>query len=90
MIVVTLTAQNLGPDADEKAFDDWAAYVANNIDEASGVPVYSVDQYAFTGRNMGGSEDTIEGATDEQRVAIREALEALWERGCAENFGVAP
>lgn len=87
-ITVTLTAYNLGPDATEAFFDEWAAYVASNLDEATGLDI-SVDQHAFTGRNAGGSEDTISGATDEQRETIREALSELWERGCAESFAVA-
>lgn len=85
-ITVTLTAQNLGPDADESFFDDWAGYLNEHIDEATGLDV-SVGQFAFTGRNSGGDEDVISGATDEQRETIRDAIATLWEQGCAENFG---
>ncbi len=85
-IVVTLTAYNLGPDATEQDFDDWASYVAEHIDEATGLDV-TVEQFGFTGRSSGGSTDRVSGATSAQTETIREALAALWERGCDENFG---
>lgn len=84
-ITVYLTAYNLGPDADEAFFNTWFGYVADNIDGATGLDI-TVDKRAFTGRNAGGSDDTIEGATDEQRETIVLALEMLWESGCATNF----
>ncbi len=47
------------------------------------------DAYALTGRNAGGDTDTVTAASEEDEQTIREALAALWERGCAESFGVA-
>jgi hypothetical protein len=81
---VTLTAYNLGPNTREADFDAWVAYVAEHIDEATGLDV-SVDAFAFTGRGAGGDKDNV-SCDDEDRETIEEALEMLWERGCAESF----
>jgi len=86
---VKLTAYNQGPSATEKDFDDWAIYVANNIEKACGFAV-DVEQFAFTGKGQGGTDDVILDATDEQEEAIEEALRSLWESGCAEDFKVEP
>lgn len=79
-VSVTLTAYNMGPDATEADFDSFAALVADRIDDVTGLDV-EVDQFAFTG--SGQSEDRIDGATDEQREAIREALDGLWQEWCS-------
>lgn len=78
-ICITLSAANLGPEADEAFFDSWNAYVVEHIDEHVGFRVDAVDQ-----RRFGESgPDLIEGATDEQREALRDALScSLWEKFC--------
>jgi hypothetical protein len=82
---VKLTAYNTGF-TDETDFDAWIAYVAAHIDETVGFDV-EVDAFAFTGRNAGGEHDEITGATDEQEIAIKEAISyTLWDQGCADNF----
>jgi hypothetical protein len=86
---VRLTAYNMGPDATEEEFNAWTRYVAANIDEATGLDV-TVNAFQFAGRGAGGDEDEISGwETEEDREAIVEALEALWERGCMSSFEVA-
>ncbi|HEY4158493.1 MAG TPA: hypothetical protein VGM29_10360 [Polyangiaceae bacterium] len=79
---VTLTAYNLGGDADEAFFLDWIAYVGAKIDAACGF-VVSVDSFRFTESQ---ASDRVTGATDGQEETIREALRELWDAGCADNF----
>lgn len=78
---VTLTAYNLGPDATEADFDAWASFVARWIDEAAGCYVV-VDQHPFSN---GPAADTIAAGCDEDEVAVREAVERLWEAWCGES-----
>ena len=81
-IRITLSAQNLGPDADEAFFDLWRAYVENHIGEALGLEVSEVEQFRFCDI----SPDRIEGATGEQARAIRMWLAYEgWESFCAED-----
>jgi predicted DNA-binding helix-hairpin-helix protein len=77
---LTLTAYNLG-DATEADFDAFTSYVAEKIDDATGLNV-TVEQHPF---RSGPSTDTIVGATDEQQETIREAVESLWQSWCAQG-----
>lgn len=80
MINVTLTAYNMGSEATEADFDAWASYVAEHIDEALDLTV-EVDQHGFPG---GPAEDTIQGATSDQRDEIRRYLAVDgWEAFCS-------
>lgn len=82
-IRIALSAANMDPNATEADFDAWATYICDHIDEATGL-VCEVDQAAFTGRGAE-AEDRIEGATDEQREAIRGWLSVTgWEAFCAD------
>lgn len=81
-IIVTLTADGMGPEADEADFDALASYVAERIDERTGLSV-EVDQHAFSGPGSL-STNTIVGADSDERQTIREALDALWEEFCAD------
>ncbi len=80
-IRIVLTAANMGPDATERDFDAWATYVVEHIDEALGFEVAELEQHPF---RSGPATDTIEGASDEQREAIRGYLGVTgWEAFCA-------
>ena len=82
MILITLSAANLGPHATEADFDAWAAYVAKHIGKALGIEA-EVDQYAFTGSGAA-AEDCVGGSTAEQREEIRRWLSVDgWEAFCA-------
>ena len=81
-IEITLSAENMGPDATEADFDAWAAYVAANIDEALGI-VASVGQFAFTGRGAE-SEDEVTGGTEEVCEHVTEWLSHEgWDAFCS-------
>lgn len=83
---------DLGPNTTAEDYDAWVDYVCVNIDEACGFDV-DVDRVRFP-RQTDSQRDEIshpstssmqEDAAREE--TIREALTALWNRGCAENFG---
>jgi hypothetical protein len=77
---LTLGRDGLGADADEDAFQNWAAFVAENIDETAGFPVY----VAIRPRRGGGAQsDSVTDATDEQRAAVIDAKQTLWLAWCA-------
>jgi hypothetical protein len=79
MIKLILSAADMG-DVTEADFDAWAAFVCNNIDAGVGFVVDDVDQHRFGHAG----EDTISGATDEQREAVRTWLSVTgWEEFCA-------
>ena len=80
---IILSSADIGSDATEDDFVDWCAYVMANIDDAAG---FEVDVEAGTFGEPG--NDVITGDA-EQRETIREAIQALWERGCADKFAVA-
>ncbi len=81
-IKIMLSAANMGPQTTEADFDAWAGYVCNHIDEAMGFEVADVDQFRFIG---GAGGDRIDGASDEQREAIRSWLAvAGWEAFCVD------
>lgn len=79
-IVIALTATNMGPANLAEDFDAWHNFVCNNIDDALGFNVCDVTQA------NAGSEDRIEGATEEQREAIRRWLAVDgWETFCSDR-----
>lgn len=81
-ISITLSAANMGPNADEAEFDAWASYVNEHIDEALDI-TSEVDQFAFTGRGAE-NEDRVSGGSEEQRDAVREWLShAGWDAFCS-------
>jgi hypothetical protein len=86
-IEITLSASGMGDGADETDFDLWARYVAEQIDERTGLTV-SVDQFTFTGPGSW-PEDKIEIAGNDGEPAdavetIKHALGALWEDFCGD------
>lgn len=81
-ISIRLTAANMG-DVTEADFDAWARYVTEHVDEACGVEVAEVDQFAFVG---GHGRDEVRGATSEQRETIQRWLSSEgWEAFCADT-----
>lgn len=86
-IKITLSASGMGDAADETDFDLWARYVAEQIDERTGLTC-EVDQFAFTGRGSW-PEDKIEiagsdGEPDDAHETIKAALGALYEDFCGD------
>ena len=80
-IKIILTAYNMGAECDERDFAAWHTYVCEHIDEAIGFEVHEIEMHDY--RNSP-AEDTIVGATDEQRDAIREYLShSGWDGFCA-------
>ena len=78
-IEIILSSANLGPEADEAFFDAWASYVAEHVDEACGVDA-TVDQCRFGEAG----EDSISGASEDERETIRQWLSVDgWEAFCA-------
>jgi len=83
---VTLTAYNMGGDATESDFDSFAAYVAEHIDERTGLDV-TVDQFRFEGSGV--AKDRIEAASDDDRETIQGALRGLWDDWCSSGAEIA-
>jgi predicted transcriptional regulator YdeE len=81
-ITLHLTSYNLGPNATEDDYDHWIGYVCQKINEVAGGGV--VDEVEASRWGEAG-EDRVTGATDEQKVDIKEALETLWQSFCAEG-----
>lgn len=82
-IEITLTAANMGAECDERDFDAWAEFVANEIAEALGIERHriKIDKHRFSG---GPSSDTVTGGTDEERERIRAWLAVDgWDKFCA-------
>jgi hypothetical protein len=68
---------------DESCCPGWGHFNANNIDEAMGFEVVSVEMIS-SGRTA--ERDEISGATDEQEEAIHEWLgHAGWDAFCSDN-----
>ncbi len=81
MIKITLSSAAMG-DVSEADFDAWAAWVADHIDEATGIQVGEVDQFRFGDAD----EDQITGATEEQRATLRTWLSVDgWAAFCADD-----
>lgn len=79
MIKVTLSSANMGDMTDERDFDLWARYVAETIDDATGLTV-EVDQARFGDAG----EDVISGATEDERETLRTWLSVTgWEAFCS-------
>ena len=79
-IKIILSAANMG-NVDEADFDLWAAYVAEKIDDLTGLSV-DVDQARFGD----GSPDEVRGAEPDERETVREAMHSLWESFCGEEW----
>jgi hypothetical protein len=83
-IVITLTAANMGPNAEEPDYEAWADYVTRHIDSAMGFVVEDVDRIRW-GRPMP-AEDAIDGATEDQAGAIQRWLSNEgWDAFCSER-----
>jgi hypothetical protein len=81
-IEITLSSANMGQ-VDEVDFDLWARYVAENIDDAMGFEVESVDQLAFGEAG----DDVVAGGTEEQRQAILSWLgHEGWDAFCGDTW----
>lgn len=76
MITLTIGSQNVG-DISESDFDSYVTYVADRIDERTGLAV-QIDS------TFGGGNDAIARATAEQADTIREAVQELWVEWCAQ------
>lgn len=74
---VTLGRDGLGAAATPDDYASWLAFVTDRIDEACG---FIVDVEPSNPRDV--QENRIEGADDEQRETITEALRVLWELWC--------
>ncbi len=80
-ITVILSGANMG-DVDELDYDLWARYVAENVESATSIDA-EVDQL----RLGDAGEDTIVGATAEQRETLRTWLAVDgWEDFCGEAW----
>lgn len=80
-IKITLSSAAMG-DVDELDFDLWARFVAEQIDEATGIEVVEVDQARFGEAG----EDRIDGATEEQRQVLRSWLSVDgWDVFCGQG-----
>lgn len=80
LIHVELSSHNMGEEADERDFDLWTQYVAQNIKEKTGLTC-EVTQAGFGE----GVEDLIWGANEEQRATLRTWLRVDgWNDFCGE------
>ena len=80
MIKVTLSAGGMGDGATEADYNAYVAFVEEHLAQRVAFPV-DVDAERY-GIDL--SEDVIRGAEEEERDAIREALQALWGEFCAD------
>jgi hypothetical protein len=78
-IQIILGSGNMG-DVSEADYDAWTSYVAEHIDDRCGFVVDEVlpRRFGETG------DDSVRGATEEQREIVNEALRALWDDFCAD------
>src|SRR5262245_48987827 len=86
MIVIKLSAGNMGITTERQDYDAWTAYVRGHVEEAldlGDAPV-TVQQYRWL--EAGRASDEITGATDEQEDAIRDwLLHAGWDAWLADT-----
>lgn len=75
MIKLTIGSQNVNADMTESDFDSFVSFVADRIDERTGLTV-QVDS------SFGGSDDVITRATAEEADTVSEAVQALWVEWC--------
>lgn len=84
-IIIKLSSDNLGPDADETFFEVWSEFVARRIGSLLEGHTFDVSEHRF---DEGPSEDTIAirgPGHDADESDVREALRALWDEFC--NLG---
>lgn len=80
-IEITLSSANMG-NVDEVDFDLWARFVAENVNEACGVDVASVDQRRFGDPG----DDIVTGGKASQRDAIEDWLShGGWAAFCGQG-----
>ena len=73
-----LGRDGLGSDADEAFFDTWVAFVAENIDEATGLDI------AVKTRDIRDVQSDIVMSKDDPTADIvGEAMDALWDKFCS-------
>lgn len=75
MPILKLTSYNTNFE-DEKDFDMWTSFVADHIDEATGLEVV-VEVTRFTKPEQ--FADTVTNATDSQRELILTAVRDMWD-----------
>lgn len=81
-IVVTLSSANMG-DVEEVDFDAWRWFVADEIDAATHVEVYAVEQAPFGEAGM----DVVVGGDEEQVEQIRNWLSREgWDQFCGTEW----
>ena len=86
MSTITLTlSQGLGPCTTVEDHADWVLYVCLHIDEACGFDV-DVEAPPIDVQDDG-KPNSVTGGDDDQRAIVLAAVETLWDRACAENFG---
>ena len=86
MSTITLTlSQGLGPCTTVQDYVAWVAYVCQRIDEVCGFEV-DVEAPPIDVQDDG-KPNGVTGCDDDQREIVLAAVETLWDRACAENFG---
>jgi hypothetical protein len=80
-IKVTLTAYNMGENVTEADYDLRFSYVASQLDYATSLDV-DVHKTSFS---HGPLKDLVEGCTEDQHTAVREAIDVLWDSWCSEG-----
>lgn len=78
-ITVTLSSANMG-DVDETDFDLWARYVADNIEDATGIEC-QIEQHRY-----GEGEDEIEAYGEERETLRRWLSTDGWNAFCGEAW----
>lgn len=78
--IVTLFADGMGDNATEADFDAFVAYVCDRIDDATGLNVaVEAERYGMAGVTR------VQAETSEDEQTVRDAVQTLWERWCAEG-----
>lgn len=78
-VTITLGRDGMGDDASEADFEAWTSYVANRIDDLTGLDV-TVDE-----RRRGDVQETaIDADDDVDEQSIHDAIETLWAEFCAD------
>lgn len=78
---VTIYADGMGPESSEQAYTAWTTYVADRIDEMTGLDVTIDDQPYGTAGYTHVTADTTENERN-----VHDAIQTLWNRWCAEGW----
>ena len=77
-ITLTLTSYNLGADSTPDDYDSWVSYVRRHVEAESTFTIERIEQ-ARCGEP---GDDTVSGATDEEKWIVLAAVTELWGTWC--------